>query len=411
MTTRSPVGIPASTFLTLSGLYMLLPCSAAAGDWPQWLGGPRRNGTNHAPEAPRTMDPRVRWRKQFGSGYSSVSTSGGTGLTMGSVDGDDVLTAFSIASGKTLWTHRSAPRFTGKDGADDGPRSTPAVDGSLVFALSARGVLHAVHLDSGKPAWTRDLVKAYGARSRYFGFATSLLLIGPCVIVAAGGSDGRSLLCFDKNTGALVWSAESDFVEYGSPAAMQAAGAQQVVMISDEGVFSVRAADGVRLWSIAGKTDSWATPLPVPGDRVFLPHPRRFMLVKITHDGDKWEARPLWSRSDLHPYSSFFALRNGHIYGTTKRNIICIDATTGEDRWNTPTGRHSGVLYGDQFIVLENATGEMRIFLATPEAYWEQAVFGAFRPADHRTPPSTIGSTVFLRNSSEVIALDVGPLR
>src|SRR5207237_3541485 len=91
---------------------------------------------------------------------------------------------------------------------------------------------------------------AGGARlaAAMWGFARSPLVIGSNVIVWAGGKDGKGLLAFDVETGALRWSAATGDHTYASPQLSTLAGEELVLMLSNDGLVLVEPAMGkVRL--------------------------------------------------------------------------------------------------------------------------------------------------------------------
>ncbi len=95
---------------------------------------------------------RVRWKKQIGTGYSSVVVSDGKVLTMYSSGERDLVGCFDAKNRYTVCTFHMEPMFTGANGSFDGPSATPIVDGETVYCLSARGNLFAFNLQDGSEA-------------------------------------------------------------------------------------------------------------------------------------------------------------------------------------------------------------------------------------------------------------------
>src|SRR5262245_55866611 len=79
-----------------------------ADDWPHWR-GPARNGISAEKgwldEWPAD-GPRVLWRAEVGTGFSSFSVAKGRVFTMGNTDNTDAVFCFEAATGKTLWSHK-----------------------------------------------------------------------------------------------------------------------------------------------------------------------------------------------------------------------------------------------------------------------------------------------------------------
>ncbi|PYI83171.1 MAG: polyvinylalcohol dehydrogenase, partial [Verrucomicrobia bacterium] len=129
----------------LRGLFAVLllavfSCLAAPGDWTQWR-GPNRDGisteTGLLKEWPSGGPPLVWKAKGLGHGFSTVSIASDRIFTMGDGPDSSFVRALSLSDGKLLW---STP--VGRPGGDHpGTRSTPTIDGDLVFALGQFGDL------------------------------------------------------------------------------------------------------------------------------------------------------------------------------------------------------------------------------------------------------------------------------
>jgi outer membrane protein assembly factor BamB len=117
----------------------------ALDDWPQWR-GPRRDGVSAERGLlkawPQTGPP-LAWKATgAGQGYSSFAVAGGRLYTLGARENREHVVAFDIASGKRVWDAPHGQRFSNDRG--DGPRGTPTVDGTRVYAFGASGDLTAL---------------------------------------------------------------------------------------------------------------------------------------------------------------------------------------------------------------------------------------------------------------------------
>src|SRR5688572_20412404 len=121
----------------------------AGADWPG-LWGPSRNATTAGDLRNARATPEVLWRRPVSGGYAEVAVSAGRAFTLEMKEGNDFLVALDAASGRQLWSVRIAATYKGHGGSDDGPISTPAIDGNDVFALGPHGHLIAVDAATGK---------------------------------------------------------------------------------------------------------------------------------------------------------------------------------------------------------------------------------------------------------------------
>ena len=179
--TRIGLLIMAATFLT--GSFSGSMVSAEQGDWPQWR-GPNRDGISHETGLLKSWPadgPKVLWRTPFGNGYSGISISGGRIYTMSAPAEDEFVVCVDASNGEEIWRFRTDSKFTNDHG--DGPRSTPTVDGELVFALGAKGRLYAVDAGNGEKLWEHDFVNEFESEIPGWGFSTSPLVEGDLLVV------------------------------------------------------------------------------------------------------------------------------------------------------------------------------------------------------------------------------------
>src|SRR5262249_47385871 len=154
------------------------------GQWPQWR-GPNRDGvsaesdwlTQWPPKGPRQL-----WQRNAGQGLSSVAVVGDKLYTMLRDGSEEVVVCWNANTGKDVWRFAYPGEFTKERFSDHryspGPRATPTVDGSLVFAVGVSGFLTCLEASSGKKVWQKDLFKEFNARNYDWGLSCSPLVIG-----------------------------------------------------------------------------------------------------------------------------------------------------------------------------------------------------------------------------------------
>ena len=99
----------------------------------------------------------------------------------------------------------------------DGPRATPTWHEGRVYALGATGELRCLDAKTGKPAWSRNILKDNGAQNLEWGMSGSPLIVDDKVIVLPGGTSGKSVAAYNRLTGQPVWQALNDKQGYVSP--------------------------------------------------------------------------------------------------------------------------------------------------------------------------------------------------
>ena len=154
-----------------------LAAKSPSTDWPQFR-GVNRDGVSSEKGLSSSWPengPQEVWRVALGDGYSGISVVGDRLYTMYSAESDGEATefaaAFDIETGKESWRTAVGKAYANIFG--DGPRSTPTVDGDLVFVLGSYGNLAALSVNDGSEQWTVSLTERFGSKVPNFGFSTS----------------------------------------------------------------------------------------------------------------------------------------------------------------------------------------------------------------------------------------------
>ncbi|HYV27221.1 MAG TPA: PQQ-binding-like beta-propeller repeat protein, partial [Candidatus Eisenbacteria bacterium] len=136
--------------------------SASANDWPQWR-GPQRDGISQekglVKEWPKD-GPKLQWKvTDVGSGYSTPAVVGGRLYLLGN-DGveNEFVEALDAKDGKRIWQ-----KHIGKVGKPKqqpnfpAARSTPTVEGEVLYALGSDGDLACIEISNGNVRWQKNL--------------------------------------------------------------------------------------------------------------------------------------------------------------------------------------------------------------------------------------------------------------
>ncbi|MHC4759243.1 MAG: HEAT repeat domain-containing protein, partial [Planctomycetota bacterium] len=137
---------------------LLEPDTVTAGYWSQFHGPLRDSVCREKGLLKKWPEggPKMLWTvKGLGRGYSSVSIAGSRLFTMGDRKNEDgeklqFVSVFDIQNQKLLWATAIGPPHS------DGTRSTPAVDGELVFALGTEGDLVCLEAVTGAINWKKN---------------------------------------------------------------------------------------------------------------------------------------------------------------------------------------------------------------------------------------------------------------
>ena len=297
-----------SRFLLAVAVVGLSLTSVVAADWP-WLYGPRRNHTSEQKGLLRTWPqegPKVLWTVPLAVGFGGPAVLGGNVYLL---DRDekvgDTLRVLDLASGKELWTFAyDAPgsfMFAGS-------RTTPTVDGELVYTVGPMGDLHAISTKTRKPAWHKNIWKDFGGGDRLpqWAIVQNPLVYGDLLIVAPQTTE-TGVVAYDKRTGDVKWKspALSGIPGYVTPSIVKIAGEDQLVMITaavgrgrnakDGSVNGLDPRSGKVLWTYG----DWQCIIPVPQavdagqDRVLITgaYGAGSVMLKVEKKGDGYLRR------------------------------------------------------------------------------------------------------------------------
>ena len=397
----------------IAGLAIVL---ATAGDetarsgWYQFR-GPLRDGKSSETGLTRSFGPagpKELWRVPIGGGFSSISVASDRLYTMDSDGKTEFALALDTATGRTLWRVPVGPIFHDLNG--DGPRSTPTVDADLVFVLGSRGRLAALRASTGETVWEIPITEAFGGELPTWAFATAPLVDGDRLLVEVGGSGSRAIAALEKTTGAVVWTSQEANLAYSSPIPLELGGTKQFVFLLQQKVVSLDR-DGRELWSVpfAPQLDiKPASPVFVAPDLILVSasYDVGAKVVRLRTESTSVSAEEVWSGRQMRSHFGSAVALDGRIYGFDTATLRCLEASTGTSCWAKRGLGKGSLLYADGMFLVLSERGMLVLVEATPEAYRELA---SHQVLDGRcwTPPSLSEGRLYLRNHTEMVAIDL----
>lgn len=387
------------------------PADAGKSGWPQYR-GPASDGVSAETGLLKTWPeagPKVLWKVPLGGGYSGMSVVGNRLYTMYSGDGDESLGCYGTDDGKQIW--RLKVDATRSDDMGDGPRSTPTVDGDLVYGLGAQGMLVAARAATGEKLWEKDLKAAFGARVPQWGISTSPVVEGDLLLMDAGGAPGKSLVALDKKSGEIRWTAYTDRPGYSTPLGVEIQGVRQILSFAGSSLVSVAPADGKVLWSVPWKTSydvNAAMPVFVPPDKVFISssYDTGGALYAVKKSGDTFDVSEVWKNRTMKNHFNSSIFNGGNIYGFDDATLKCVDAATGQEKWSQRGFQKGSLLLADGHLIIFSEDGLLALAEATTSGYKEKARAQILEGRTW-TMPTLAGKKLYLRNQKEMVALDL----
>jgi outer membrane protein assembly factor BamB len=395
--------------------------AAAGGHWPGWR-GPLRDGistdTGLLASWPPGGPPKLWTATGMGNGYASVAVAGGRIFTTGDRRDGQYAIAIDDATGKVLWATKLGGANSG-EGERGGARSTPSVEGDLLWLTDSDGNVFCLETATGRERWRRSMVRDFGGRMMtIWGYSESPLLDGDRVVVTPGGPRA-ALVALDKLTGKEIWRAATpslgeqgaDGAGYSSIVISNGGGVKQYVQLMGRGLVGVRAADGVFLWNynrVANNVANISTPI-VQGDFVFAStsYDTGSVLLELSAAGKgrvRARERYFLDPGTLQNHHGGFVLIDGHLYGGHGHNNgfpVAVELATGENAWERTRGAGGGsaaVTAAEGRLYFRYESGTMALIEATPSRYTLRGTFqipGVTNPS--WAHPVVTGGRLYLR--------------
>jgi len=434
----------AALLLLSSGLLFGIPAPQTASksapqspSWPGW-GGPRHNFTSDTkglantwpPEGPKRL-----WSRPLGEGHSSIIGEGGEGGRLYTMyrpttgirntwKTEEVVIAFEAASGKTIWEYRyPASLDTMNFSRGAGPHSTPLISGNRLFAASTDKQFFALDKLTGKLLWSHNFVKEYNALPNQMrwavkpGYSTSPIAYKDMVIAAVGAPE-HGVMAFRQDDGRVVWSAGnfSDIVP-ASPLIITLEGEEQLVITSGDGVHAYDPNTGKLLWEYLFPTRSGvniSSPVWCPDDRLLFvscAYDGGSRVLQLAKSAGRTEAKELWFSNKMRVHFGNVLRIGDFFFGSSgdfgPSFLTAINARTGQVAWQDRSFAKVSFVAADGKVILLDEDGNLGLVTMSAEGL---KILGRAPAATATswTVPTLIGTTLYIRDRVNVMALDVG---
>ena len=381
--------------------------------WTDFRGPNRAGEYSESPintEWPAAGLPRL-WKQPIGGGYASFTVGEGRAYTIEQRRDKEAVTAYDIETGRELWAFSYPASFDEVLGGA-GPRATPVYHEGLVYSLGAMGDLYCLSAATGKPKWSKNILADNDAKNIHWAMSGAPLIVGDLVIVTPGGPGGKSIVAYNRLTGAPAWKSLNDRAGYTSPILATLAGKRQIVWISGERAVGVGVEDGKLLWEYpfpAQMDMNCSQPVVIDDADVLLSSAQGpgAALLKIAKDGDTFTAQPVWKNNRLKNKFNSSVLYQGYIYGFDESILECFDPKTGEVKWKGGRYGYGQLLLAGGYLVITTEQGELVLVRATPDSPQELARFQAIEGKTWNIPAIDHG-LLLVRNTEEMACFRLG---
>lgn len=358
----------------------------AFADWPQWR-GPERSGVSKESGLLKQWPaggPKLLWQvNDLGDGYSTPVVVGNRIYMMSNQGMDnEFVQAISARDGKVIWTSR----IGNVGNPDQNPsypkaRSTPTIDGAVLYALGSDGDLACLDVKTGKIRWSKNVRKEFGGQPGEWAYAESPLVDGEVVVVTPGGAQA-TMVALNKKTGAVIWKSaipDADSAEYASAIIVQAAGRKQYVQLLKKGMVGVDAKTGQFLWryaDVAKGPAQYFTPV-ARGEYVYCGALGiGGGMVRLKANGTGVTAEQVYFTRGLPNGIGGAVILGDHLYGTeVGQKLVAAELATGKVVWEAPDFGWGSIAAADGHLYVHLVSGEYVLIEATPQGFRQKGRF------------------------------------
>ena len=401
-------------------VFLSSPHSAQAeeANWPQWQG---KNRDAVSTETGLLQDwpeggPKQVWRfEDCGLGYSGPAIVGDQLFILGARNGEEQLICLQASTGKELWSTSIGSEL--KNDWGDGPRSTPTVDGSLVYALGGQGNLICCNVEDGQIVWSKSLLD-FGGKVPNWGYSESPTIHGQKLLCTPGSSEG-AIAALDKISGDLLWQTSelTDTAHYSSIVTTNHLGLEIGVQLLVSQLVGFDLDNGNVLWSIPWGGSVAVIPTPtVWKNKIFVTsgYGAGCMMVRM---GEGQTAEKVYdSKLMVNHHGGVIRLAKNLFGHSDKKGWTCMDFDTGKKIWRERKKLGKGsIAYADnRFYCLSENEGEVVLIEASPEGWKEHGRFVLAPQTKVRsdrgkiwTHPVIAGGRLYLRDQDLLFSFDV----
>ncbi len=410
-----------------------VPCFNPGG-WPGFRGLHHTNiGAEGVPLADRwpAGGPRVVWTIDVGEGYGGAAVADGR-VFVSDYDfrgKEEFLRCFSLDSGEELWRRGHLITITNSHAYT---RSVPAVSGGFVVSIGPKCHVMCLDAGTGKLRWGLDLRRDHGTAVPPWYASQCPLIDGTTAVLAVCGVSDL-MMGVDCATGRVLWRTPNPGklqMSHSSVLPMTLAGKKMYVYCAEWGRLVGISADkedvGRLLWETKGLQQQIVTSSPlVLGDGLIFmtgPSGAGSVLMQIVREDGKYLAKTVWNRHDKESLSceqQTPIYYNRHIFGVApgsagplKEQLLCMDPhADGRIVWSSGREKRFGAyepyLLADGKLILLSKGGTLVLVKAGTEKYEELARAKVHDGNDAFAPMALVGGRLILRNSKQLICIDL----
>ncbi len=407
--------------------------STATNDFGHWLtwGGPSGDfhvmATNLANSWPAGGPPRL-WSRALGDGYAGIAVENGILYTAYHRENDDVVTALDAASGKTIWETPYPGPFKNSwaEGVGPGPYAMPQVVGDRIVMASGNGQLLSLDKRTGKIIWSHDLYTKFNGTRLGFGYSCHALPYKDNLIVLVGGRGGMltrltgsgasAVVAFKQSDGAVAWQSLTFDNAHSSPLLITVDGQTQVIALLAQEAIGFSPENGQLFWRHKHPTEhGLAVSTPAWGSDNILFISSAYgggsRALELHQANGRTQVRELWHSPRAQCHHGSIIRIGDHAYLSSGQGspafMVAVNVKTGEVAWQERGFAKAQLIHADGKLLLLDEDGTLALARVTPQRF-EVLVQASVLKKIAWTPPTLVGTRLYVRDRATIMALDLG---
>ena len=355
------------------------------------------------------------WSRALGDGYSGIAVEGTTLYTVYRRGSQDIVTAIDASRGTTVWEYAYEAEFKNSfsEKVGPGPYAMPQVVGDRLVTASGIGKIQSLDKKTGRPVWSRDLYIEFGGTRLEFGYSCHALPYKDTLILLAGGSFSAAT-ALRQSDGAAVWKSLQFKNAHSSPVLIEVDDQPQVAALVASEVIGFNPDNGQLLWRHPHETQyglAVSTPVWAPGNLLFISsaYGGGSCVLQLSQSGGKTAVKELW-HNGLQSHFGTVIRHDDYLYFSSGHDgpafMTCIKIQSGELMWQKRGFAKAQLLAADGKLILLDEDGTLALAEATPTEFRVLAQAALLQSLSW-TPPTLAGTTLYLRDRHNLMALDL----
>jgi outer membrane protein assembly factor BamB len=388
-----------------AGLVADLRTRKQGDDWPRFL-GPSGDSTSRETGIITDWSAglKIVWHKELGLSYGMPTISRGRLFQFDGRPGRPRLVCMESETGRELWDFDYASDYQDYYGYDNGPRTSPVVDGDRVYILGVEGMLHCLDVRDGSVIWKIDAARKFNIVQNFFGVGSTPVIEGDLLIAQIGGSpaanqklppgrldlvrgSGCGIVAFDKRTGEVKYQITDELASYASPALATIDGRRWCFVFARGGLVGFEPATGKvdfhYPWRAKDLESVNASNPVIVGNQVFISetYGPGSSLLRVRPGGYAvaWKDSPgIRDAKAMQTHWNTPIHKAGYLYASSGRHtpqaeLRCIELATGKVQWSEPGLTRSSLLFVQDHFICLTEYGDLILLKVNPERYDEVA--------------------------------------